>query len=43
MGREQGFLNLLENVFINFNWIWYIMKIYIICCAPAQILCLEKF
>ena len=28
-------------VVINFHWICALMKIYIICCVPAQILCLE--
>ena len=43
MGLKQGFFNLMENLVINFYWIWYIMEIYIICCVPAQIPYLEKF
>ena len=44
--RDQNgpvFIKLLENLVINFYWIWSIMKIYIICCVPAQIPFLEKF
>ena len=41
--RKQGFFNLLENLVINFYWICSIMKIYIICCVPAQIPYLGKF
>ena len=40
---KNGFFNLLENLGINFYWIWSIMKIYIICSVPAQILYLGKF
>ena len=43
MGQKQGFFNLLESFVINFYWIWSIMKIYIICCVPAQIPYLGKF
>ena len=43
MGPKYGFLNLLENLVINFYWICSIMKIYIICCVPAQISYLGKF
>ena len=43
MGPKQGFFDLLENLVINFYWIWSIMKIYIICCVPAQIPYLGKF
>ena len=43
MVQKQGFFNLLENLVINFYWIWSIMEIYIICCVPAQIPYLEKF
>ena len=43
MGQNQGFFNLLENLVINFYWIWSIMKIYILCCVPAQIPFLGKF
>ena len=39
----KNFFNLLENLVINFYWIWSIMKIYIICCVPAQIPYLGKF
>ena len=35
--------NLLENLVINFYWIWSITKTYIICSAPAQIKYLGKF
>ena len=31
------------NFVINFYWICSIMKIYIICCVPAQTHILEKF
>ena len=31
MGQKCFFLNLLENLVINFFWIWSIMKVYIIC------------
>ena len=43
MGQKLGFFHLLENLVINFYWIWSIMKIYIICCVPAQIPYLGKF
>ena len=43
MGQKHGFFNLLENLVINFYWIWSIMEIYIICCVPAQIPYLGKF
>ena len=36
------FLNLLENVIINFFWFWSVTKIYIICSFLAQILYLIK-
>ena len=36
------FKNLLENLVINFFWIWSLMKVYIICCIPAQIRYLGK-
>ena len=42
MGQKSGFLNLNKNLVINFLWICSIMKIYIICCVPAQILYWEK-
>ena len=41
--NNRVFFNLLENLVINFYWIWSIMKIYIICCVPAQIPYLGKF
>ena len=41
-GPKQGFLNLLENLFIIFFWIWSIKKVYINCCILAQILYLGK-
>ena len=34
---EMGFLNLLEYLVIYFFWIWFITKVYIICCILAQI------
>ena len=34
---KKGFLNLKKKLVINFHWIFSIMKIYIICCVPAQI------
>ena len=43
MGQKNSFFNLLENLVINFYWIWSIMEIYIICCVPAQIPYLGKF
>ena len=43
MDQKHGFLNLLKNAVIHFYWIWSIMKIYIICCVPAQISYLGKF
>ena len=43
MGQKQGLLNILKNFVINFYWVFSIMKIYIICCFPAQIPYLEKF
>ena len=42
IGQKQGFLNLLKNLVINFYWV-YLMKVYIICCVPAQIPYLGKF
>ena len=29
IGQRQGFLNLLENLIINFYWIRFIMKIFV--------------
>ena len=43
MGQKQGFLNVLKKFAINFYWICSIMKIYIICCVPAQIPYQGKF
>ena len=43
MGQKQGLLNILKNFVINFYWVFSIIKIYIICCFPAQIPYLEKF
>ena len=42
MDQKQGFLNSKKNLIINFHWICSIMKIYVICCVPAQILHMEK-
>ena len=36
------FLNAKKNLVINFHWICSIMKMYIVCCVPAQILYWEK-
>ena len=41
-GPKTGFSSLLKNLVINFYWIWSVMKIYIICCVPAQISYLGK-
>ena len=43
MGQKQDFLNLMKILVINFYGICSIMKIYIICCVPAQIPYLGKF
>ena len=43
MGQKQSFLNLLKNFVINFYRLSFLMKIYIICCVPAQIPCMGKF
>ena len=43
LSQKQDFLNLLKYLVINFYWICSIMKIYIICCVPAQIPYLGKF
>ena len=40
---KQCFLSLLKNIVINFCWICSVIKIYIICCVPAQIPYLGKF
>ena len=37
-----GFFNLKSNLVINFHSVCSIMKIYIIWCVPAQILCWKK-
>ena len=42
MSQKQGFLNLLENLAINFFWIWSIKKFYNICCILTQIPYLGK-
>ena len=42
LGQKQVFLNLYKYLVIYFYWICYKRKIYIICCVPAQIPCLEK-
>ena len=41
-GQKIGFLNLKKNLVINFHWICSIMNMFIICCVPAQNLCLGK-
>ena len=40
--KNRVFLNILKNLVINLYWIWSIMKMYIICYAPAQIPYLGK-
>ena len=43
-GSKTGFFfNILKDFVNNFYWICSIMKIYIICCVPAQIPNWEKF
>ena len=42
VGQKWGFLIILENLVINFFWIWSIKKVYIICCIFAQIPYLRK-
>ena len=42
MGQKKGFLNLLENLVINFLWIWSIKKLYNICYILAQIMGMVK-
>ena len=39
---KVGFLKLLRNLVINFSSIWSIMKVYINCYIPLQILYLGK-
>ena len=41
-GPKIGFLNLRKNLVLNFHRICSIMIMFSICCAPTQILCLEK-
>ena len=41
-GPKIGFFEFKENLVVNFQWICSIMKIYIICFVPAQILYLGK-
>ena len=41
-GPKIGFLYWKKNLVISFPWICSIMKVYIICYVPAQILCLVK-
>ena len=36
MSQKQGFLNLLEDLVINFFWIWFIKKLCNIYCILAQ-------
>ena len=42
-GPKQGSLNLFKNLVINFYWICSVIKIFIVCCVPAQILYLGKY
>ena len=42
-GPKTGFFNLFYKFVITFYWSYAIMKIYIICCVPAQISYLGKF
>ena len=41
--KNRGFFTILKKFVINFDWICYIMKIFIFCCVPAQIRYLGKF
>ena len=43
MCQKQGFLSLLKNLVSHFYWVCSVMKIYFICCVPAQIPYLGKF
>ena len=43
MGQKQVFLNLLKHLMVNFYWICFIMKIYIVCYVPAQIPYFKNF
>ena len=40
--QKQGFFNLKKHSVIDFHLICSVMKIYIICCVPAQIVYLGK-
>ena len=40
--KNKVFFNLKKNLLINFHLICSIMKAYIICCVPAQILYWQK-
>ena len=42
MGQKQGLLNLKRNSVIDFHGICSLIKIFVICCVPAQILYWEK-
>ena len=42
MDQNRFFLIHWKKMVININWICFIIKIYIICCIPAQIHSLEK-
>ena len=42
LGQKHGFSNLLKDLVINFYWICFIRKTYIICSVPPQITYLEK-
>ena len=41
--KKKGFLSLLKNLVSHFYWVCSVMKIYFICCVPAQIPYLGKF
>ena len=41
--QNRVFFKILKHFVINFHWICYLMKLYIICCVFAQIPCLGKF
>ena len=40
--KYRVFLNLKKNLVINFQWICSIMKVFIICCVPQEMLYLGK-
>ena len=42
LDQKQSFLKLLENLVINFLWVWSRKKFYNICCILAQICILGK-